>query len=172
MRYHVKNNRLFSAQMGMISSCAQFQQWLYRESSGNAVFTYHKGWVKPGRPGTEKGSPCHRACGLWKGRGAEALLSQDAQGYPTTASHGDLRSTLACGSISVQATFFYWMLFAVCFLSIAILDVPACSTGCCLGNAMTSPNSCPPQRKVLTPGGACRASAAGREGMGSALWEC
>lgn len=25
MRYHVKNNRFFSSQMGMISSCAQFQ---------------------------------------------------------------------------------------------------------------------------------------------------
>lgn len=149
------------------------RQWLYRESSGNAIFTHHKWWVKPGRPGTEKGSsPCHSACGLWKSRGAEALLGQDAWvRYLTTASHGELRSTVACGSTSVQAAFFYWTLFSFCFLSTAVLGVPACSTGCWLGYAMTSLNSCHPQRKVSTPGGTCRASAAGIEGMGSEVRE-
>lgn len=152
------------------------RQWLYRESSGNAVFAYHKWWVKPGRPGTEKGSPCTVPVGCGRAEGQKhcwARMLRDAWvRYSTTASLGDLRSTIAHGSISVHATFFYWTLLSFCFLFIAVLGVLPCSTGCWLGNDMTSPNSCHSQRKVPKPGGTCRASAGGIEGMGSALWEC
>lgn len=99
----------------------------------------------------------------------------------TTASHRDLRSAMAGSDISVWAAFFCWASVAFCFLSIEVPSrlsshwsfpgAPACPLGCGVSIVTASPpNSCHPHGKFPTPGGACRASAAGMERTGGEVW--
>lgn len=117
---------------------------------------------------------------LWavESRGAEALLHQGAQlclgelfdhSIPWGSQlHYGMQQHLCEGKFLLLN--FVFLLFPLhCSPG---CPSPACFTGCWLGNVMTSPNSCHPQRKVPTPGGACRASAAGIEEMSGAVWEC